>query len=324
MAITAHRMKLVSKPQAIIISNKIVRSSHKLSLIQQKIFFQAVRGLQEKENYKDDRSRTVELNIADLKKEGAIKDSNIYQIVEDETANIGRLDLFIKYTPENVKRIFFLATIEAKNGILSVKFTKDAMPYLIELKRNFTLYPMDQLMAMRSTYGLRFYQMLFSFADTGYMTITVNELRERLQLQDKYENFTHFRRYVLKQAQKDIHQNTNLRFSWSEFKQGRRIHRLYFEIFTKDKAPKELKSKEGDLTQQQDLFPDQQIWRDRLKNLYHVKDKQIDDIFTLINSDNYKTFTRTFHEMEIERTNGQIHRLPGFAIAMLVNNLKEE
>lgn len=297
MTIKQNKQGMTVTSKAIVLSNRVVRSSHNLSLIQQKLFFQAVLGLQKKESYEDESSRTVTLNIADIKKEGAIKDSNIYQIVEEETANIGKLDLFIKHGREDVERIFFLAKIKAKDGVLSVKFTEDAMPYLIQLKRNFTLYPMDQLMAMTSNYGLRFYQMLYSFSDTGYMTITVDELRTRLGLGDTYKNFAQFRRRVLNKAQEDIHENTDLRFKWSEFKQGRRIHRLYFEIFTKSEAPKELKpgAQKG---QQKDLFPDQEIWRERLKNLYNLRDKQVDEIFELIDSDNYKNFTQTFYEME--------------------------
>lgn len=324
MAIKEHKNGVGNYSKAIVLSNKVVRSSHDLSLIQQKLFFQAVRQLQEHDNYDDESTRTITLNIADIKKEGAVKDSNIYQIVEKETANIGKLDLLVKHAPDHVERIFFLAKIKAKSGVLSVKFTEDAMPYLIKLKRNFTLYPMNQLMAMTSNYGLRLYQMLYAFIDTGYMTITVDELRGRLELEDKYTNtFTDFRRYVLKTAQKDIHQHTNLRFQWSEFKQGRRIHRLYFEIFTEEDAPESIRLKNKKSEKQKDLFPDQDVWRQRLKSLYNLKNKQIDEIFELINSDNYKTFTQTFYEMEKKRANKEVHHLPGFAVSMLLNNLKD-
>src|SRR5699024_6657234 len=149
----------------------------------------------------------------------------------------------------------------------------------------------------------------------------VEDLRKKLKVENQYTNFTAFRTYILKKAQDEIHEKTELRFSWSEFKKGRKINRLYFEIFEEDKAPKELESKQKK-SDQKELFPEQEVWRSRLKNLYNLNDNKIDEIFSLIDSDNYKEFTQTFHQMEIKRANNEIRHLPGFAVSMLLNRLK--
>jgi plasmid replication initiation protein len=64
----------------------------------------------------------------------------------------------------------------------------------------------------------------------------VKELREKLNLQNKYENFYDFRKRVLKQAQKDVEAHTNMSFQWKEIKakKGRKIERLIFDIEVTD------------------------------------------------------------------------------------------
>src|SRR5690625_7593182 len=72
--------------------------------------------------------------------------------------------------------------------------------------------------------------------------MTVEELREKLNLQNKYENFYDFRRRVLQQAKEDIEKHTNMRFTWTEIKarKGRKIERIMFDIQVSDPVQVEL------------------------------------------------------------------------------------
>src|SRR5699024_3865493 len=68
------------------------------------------------------------------------------------------------------------------------------------------------------------------------------ELRQKLNLQNKYENFYNFRKRVLEQAQKDVEKHTNMSFTWDEIKarKGRKIERLLFDIEVSDPTQTEL------------------------------------------------------------------------------------
>lgn len=214
-------------------------------------------------------------------------------------------------------------SMEASDGILKVSLTATGMPYLDGLKKYYSLHAFSVIMDLRSSYAIRLYLILYQFRDTGWANMTVDELRKKLKIEDKYKDFYLFRKKVLQKAQDEIHEKTNIQFSWSEFKKGRRIHRLYFEIFEEGNTSKKLDTKHQS-DNQKDLFPEQEVWRSRLKNLYQLNDKKIDEIFKLINSKNYEEFTKIFHQMELKRTNKEVRHLPGFAVSMLINNLKED
>jgi plasmid replication initiation protein len=125
---------------------------------------------------------------------------------------------------------------ERGTGQLYVDLHPDICDMLLELKGYFTRVPVVELIACRSTYGQRLYELLYQFADTGIRLMSVEELREKLNLKNKYENFYDFRRRVLKQAQKDVEAHTNMSFTWKEIKakKGRKIERLIFDIKVTD------------------------------------------------------------------------------------------
>src|SRR5699024_1737519 len=112
----------------------------------------------------------------------------------------------------------------------------------------------QEIMKCSSVYGQRFYELLYRFRDTGWWSVSVDKLREILKLEDKYQNFSDFRRRVLKQAQRDL-VGTNLSFTWEEIKAdgSRRIERLNFEI-------------DVQLENLELPFPDNYNIRQRLKN----------------------------------------------------------
>src|SRR5690625_7965307 len=99
---------------------------------------------------------------------------------------------------------------------------------LLELITYFTRVKVVKFIDCRSIYGQRLYELLYQYADTGIRLMTVEELREKLNLQNKYENFAHFRRRVLQQAKEDVEKHTNMRFTWQELKakKGRKIDEI--------------------------------------------------------------------------------------------------
>src|SRR5690625_5066041 len=127
-------------------------------------------------------------------------------------------------------------------GKVYVDVHPDIRDMLLELKKYFTRVPVVELIACRSTYGQRLYELLYQYADTGIRLMTVEELREKLNLQNKYENFAHFRRRVLQQAKEDVEKHTNMRFTWQELKakKGRKIDGLIFDIKVSDPEQTEL------------------------------------------------------------------------------------
>ena len=182
--------------------NQLINSQQSLSLIQKRIFYLAMKQIRKGD--KDFKRYYVDL--ADLCP-GTSQD--VYHRVSKEIKNL--MGKTIQFPGEmNGKETMVYLNLISKaehikgTGQVYVDVHPDIRDMLLELKKYFTRVPVVELMACRSTYGQRLYELLYQYADTGIRLMTVEELREKLNLQNKYENFYDFRRRVLQQAKEDI------------------------------------------------------------------------------------------------------------------------
>lgn len=77
------------------------------------------------------------------------------------------------------------------------------MPYLLELKKNYTKYQLQNIIPMKSKYGIRLYELLKSYLNLGKVRFSIEELKIRLD-STNYTNLKDFKRRVLEPALKDI------------------------------------------------------------------------------------------------------------------------
>jgi plasmid replication initiation protein len=214
--------------------NKLINSQQSLSLIQKRIFYLAIKQIR-----KGDKDyKRYYIDLADLVP-GTSQDiyHRVANEVEDIMAKVVRFPGEINGR-ETVIRLNLISKVEHIKGTgqIYVDLHPDIRDMLIDLKRYFTRVPVVELISCRSTYGQRLYELLYQFSDTGIRLMSVEDLREKLNLKNKYENFAHLRKYVLEQGQKDVETNTNMSFQWKEIKakKGRKIERLIFDIEVTD------------------------------------------------------------------------------------------
>src|SRR5699024_161512 len=196
-------------------------------------------------------------------------------------------------------------------GRLDIQIHPTMRDYFLQLKRDFTPVPIQEILKCSSVYGQRFYELLYRFRDTGVCHVSVNKFHEILKLEDKYPNVTHFRKNVLKQAQRDL-ADTNLNFTWIEKKaQGsRHIERLEFHI---DVQPENMELP----------FPDQYNIRQRLKNQFGLEPWQINRIikFLMAHSEKQKRVTQLLYDIQLKEADGHIRNLPAYTWKALQKDL---
>jgi len=128
-----------------------------------------------------------------------------------------------------------------------MRFHDYLRPFLLNLKKNFGSIRLLQLAAMPSFHSIRVCEILFhsckKFTKNEFY-FSVDDLKKRLGLKDKYANFKDFRLRILKQAQKDCTEYSPFTFTWQEEKKGRKIVSLRFKV------KKNPKFKEGSLSLQ--------------------------------------------------------------------------
>ena len=150
---------------------------------------------------------------------------------------------------------------------LKIKFTDDIMPYLIELKTNFTQYLITDIMELNSKYSIIFYKwfsMNYNQYDTYKGTgsrneeqlerlknpyISMPELRRMTNTLKEYNRVDNFEARVLKPAKEEINEHTHFTMTYEKIKKGRSVVGIKFYI-DKKQPRSAMPYKESDPTYQ--------------------------------------------------------------------------
>ena len=143
------------------------------------------------------------------------------------------------------------------SDILTIKFTSSIMPYLINLKTNFTQYALLDIMELNSKYSIILYKWLSMqynqyehYKNKGgrrkeqlekYCNpeIKVSELRVITDTSLEYKRFTHFETWIIEKPLEEINKHTHFMVTYEKIKKGRNIDSIQFHI-TKKVQPQEL------------------------------------------------------------------------------------
>ena len=156
----------------------------------------------------------------------------------------------------NVKSIVPIPYVEwnSYNDMVTLQFQPQIMPYLIDLKKNFTQYALSDVMELNSKYSIILYKWL-SMNYNQYEhysvkggrrteqvesyrnpSIKVSELRILTDTMNEYKNFTDFNRRVLKEPLEEINAHTHFNVFYDKIKKGRSIDSIVFHIEKKRRA----------------------------------------------------------------------------------------
>ena len=140
------------------------------------------------------------------------------------------------------------------NDEVLIRFSPEIMPYLINLKAEFTQYKISELQKLNSKYSLILYRWL-SMQYNQYEhysvkggrraeqveayrnpTITVKELRTITDTEKEYDRFFNFEKWILKEPVKEINAHTSFNVTYDKIKKGRSIDSIVFHIEKKRMA----------------------------------------------------------------------------------------
>lgn len=172
-----------------------------------------------------------------------------------------------------------------------MRFNQDIIPYLLDLKRNFTQYLITDIMELTSKYSVIIYKWLSlnynqyeTYKENGQRReeqlellknpyIDIQELRRMTDTVDDYKRFGNFEKRVLEVATDEISKFTHFNVSYKKVKNGRSIVGIKFSIDKiKSKAPvpyKENSDKAKESIEQKEK-EDKEIYDNALKSKYVI------------------------------------------------------
>jgi len=140
------------------------------------------------------------------------------------------------------------------NDEVLIRFSPEIIPYLVNLKKNFTQHALSDLAELNSKYSIILYRWLSMHynqyehysvkggrrADQveSYRnpSISVKELRIMTDTVKEYQHFPHFENWILKKPLEEINAHTSFNVSYDKVKKGRSIDSIVFHITKKHRA----------------------------------------------------------------------------------------
>ncbi|MFD2938251.1 replication initiation protein [Spirosoma flavum] len=116
------------------------------------------------------------------------------------------------------------------SGYLIAQFNNFVKPYLLELQGNFSVAEIQTLLGFRSFYSYRLYWLLKSAAfHHDSIKLELASLKKTLNLEERYQNFADFKRFVLDIAKNEL-SLTDMAFEYKQLKEGRAVSALLFHL----------------------------------------------------------------------------------------------
>lgn len=121
-------------------------------------------------------------------------------------------------------------------GRFRIAMTNEVMPYLTQLKGQFTQYQLRNISSFNSVHSIRIYELVTQYRSIGSREITIEDLKRWLKVEDKYPRFNSFNEWVIRPALKEINEKSDLCVGVDQIKRGRSIVALQFTIKQKNKS----------------------------------------------------------------------------------------
>jgi len=237
--------------------NSLITSIAKMDKTPLKMFELAV-SLIDTENPPKD--HTVYLSKQELFAFFKVNDNNKHSRFKEAVDKMQK-QAFFQIKKEEEKGFKFMSIVPIPyvewtdyNDEVKIEFHREIMPYLINLKNNFTQYALSDISELNSKYSIILYRWLsMNYNQYEHYSvkggrreeqienyrnprINMRELRQMTDTIDEYKRFDHFETRVLNDPLAEITAHTTFDVTYEKLKKGRSIDSIVFHITKKQVA----------------------------------------------------------------------------------------
>ncbi|MCS4201765.1 replication initiation protein [Salinibacter ruber] len=180
------------------------------------------------------------VHISDLMDMAQVSSRDIYDRAEEVCRKLLNQKVHVRTSTDNGRRVYqgynCLSTCRyvEGSGYIEAKFNDDMKPFLLQLKRQFTMYRLQNFMRLSSQHSMRMYELIKMREGLRHLCLSVEELREVLCCEHTYDRFSDFKRYVLERARTEIADTCDIYFTYKVERDGRTPVRVRLLIHQPD------------------------------------------------------------------------------------------
>jgi plasmid replication initiation protein len=224
-----------NKEHFTVMANDIIKGKQDMTLQQARI----IRLLVTQVVKQDNDLKTYAFRITDLARFLGIDSSNLYKDIQKFCSDLLDLKVYVGTgNPKEPWRIFQWIQLSQYdgNGNLTLMLSNQIKEYVVELDKWFTQYQLGNILAMKSFYSIRLYELIkcqdgISRAEKDFHEFTFKYLREFFCCEKKYSLNKDFKKNVIELAIREINDNSDIRIVPVEYiKTSRTITAVRFYV----------------------------------------------------------------------------------------------
>ena len=209
-------------------SNWLITASYKLTLNEQRLVLVAIAKIPF--DSKEIKRRVVITAREMLDCFPDIGEQHVYEEMEKASENLFNRWIRIE-DPNQIEKFRWISAkliYKKGEGRVGFSFSPEILPYLQQLKEQFTKYRLGDISSLKSTYSIRLYEMLMQFQRKGIALVGLEEFKERLGISDKYVDYRNLKKKVIEPAVSELNQKSHLTITFKSIREGRSIKKLQF------------------------------------------------------------------------------------------------
>lgn len=218
----------MSKSEVVVKSNQVIEASYQLSTIEQRLVLAAIAHIPKNQEVSDEVVYTV--GVSDLQALG-VNETTAYRDLKEGLNRLYERSINIMIDGKSIK-MRWVQSIQFMDsrGEIGLRFSKDILPFISNLSREFTKYALSDIAGMSSAYAIRIYELITQYKSLGEREIAVTDLRNMLELGTRYPLFADLKRWVIDTAVNQINDHSPLQVSYEVSKTGRKVSHITFSF----------------------------------------------------------------------------------------------
>ncbi|WP_204381784.1 replication initiation protein, partial [Salmonella enterica] len=220
--------------------NSLIRAGHGLSLPEKRIVMMAVSMLDSRKSYRPGDVPTTRITAAEYAALAECEMNTAYEALQDAAKQLYHRSITF-YEPAHKRRgkdveptkvqMRWVGQVHYQKGEgwVELYWWPKLLPYLTNIKKQFTSYQLKQASALRSAYSWRLLELLLRFEKTGVAEYTIEDFAVSMDATPKQrENFAAIRRKIIEPAVKELNDKDGWVIQWQPIKAGRKVAKVRF------------------------------------------------------------------------------------------------
>ena len=220
------------KNNLIVKSNEVVEAGYELTTNEQRLVLLGIARIPKGEDI--DPTAGYEITAQEFAEAYNIHPKTAYRELKEATSRLYERSIVIRTEQQTMKvrwanmiitdNPYFPDVLADENWKkVVIFFSPQIVPYLANLKANFTKYLQSDISNVTGAYTIRFYELICQYRSIGKREISIADLRFMLNIGDKYPLFSDFRKRVIEPSVKEINEKTPMQISYEQVKKGKTI-----------------------------------------------------------------------------------------------------